>query len=76
MTYQFDSWLARSGLVVASREQTITDAGNGRTLYRTHEVFNGLLGRFVPIADIEDGFRRHATALKQRAESLATASTH
>lgn len=71
MAYAFDSWLARSGIVVASREQAISEVADGRTLYRTEEFFHGLLGRFVPLADIEDGFRRHATALKQRAEAMA-----
>lgn len=74
MAYEFSSWLARAGFVVASREQTITQQPGGPTVYRTEEAFNGLLGRFVPFANIEDGFRRHARALKQRAEMLAEAT--
>lgn len=71
MAYKFSSWIARTGLVVATREQTIHQVPGGPTIYRTEEVFRGLLSRFVPFANVEDGFRRHAVALKQRAEQMA-----
>ncbi len=73
MAYEFSSWLARSGIVVASRLQVISQSPGQPTLYRTEESFHGLLGRLVPFGNIEDGFRRHAEALKQRVESLVAA---
>ncbi len=70
MAYEFSSWIARTGLVVATREQIIHQVPGGPTIYQTEEVFRGVLGRFVPLANVEDGFRRHALALKQRAERM------
>ncbi len=71
LAYRYASWLAKVGLVQATREQRLTQADGLPTLYRTQEVFRGLLARYIALADVQDGFRRQALALKMRAEALA-----
>lgn len=68
LTYRYSSWLARLGLVRATREQHLTQVVGQPTRYRTQETFSGPLAGFLPLADVEEGFQRHATALKTRAE--------
>lgn len=70
LAYRYSSWLAQIGLVQATREQRLTQADGQPTLYRTHEVFRGLLAKYIALADVQDGFRRQALALKARAEAL------
>lgn len=69
-SYRFRGPLAALGLVRGIREQRLEHDG-ARTRYVTSQVMTGLLVRFVPTALIQDGFERHATALKSRAETLA-----
>ena len=69
LAYGYSSWLARTGIVIATRNQFLTKEPGQSTIYRTEESFHGLLARFVPLENIEDGFQRHAHALKQRAEA-------
>lgn len=71
MEYRFVGWLPRLALVRGSRQQSLEQAPGGATTYRTSERFTGLLARAVPLARVQDGFERHARALKARAESLA-----
>lgn len=71
LVYRFDGALHAAWLVRGSRLQELESApGSAVTRYRTSETFSGALARFVPLADVQDGFERHAAALKQRAESL------
>ncbi len=71
MEYRFVGWLPRLALVRGSRQQALEQRPGGATTYRTTERFTGLLARGVPLAKVQDGFERHARALKARAESLA-----
>jgi hypothetical protein len=76
MEYRFVGWLPRLALVRGSRVQSLEQRDGGPTIYRTEERFTGLLARRVPLRRVQDGFERHAHALKQRAEALhATART-
>lgn len=68
LSYRYSSWLARLGLVRATREQQLSQSAGEPTHYRTQETFSGPLARFLPLSDVEEGFQRHASALKQRAE--------
>jgi hypothetical protein len=71
MEYVFLGWLPRLALVRGSRLQALEQRAGGPTTYRTSERFTGLLARGVPLAKVQDGFERHAKALKARAEALA-----
>ena len=69
LEYEFRGPLHACGLIRGRRWQELEDVG-GYTLYRTSERFRGLIGFTVSLAAVQDGFERHAAALKQRAESL------
>lgn len=73
LAYVYEGWPARLGLVRGTREQRLTAVG-GATRYDTVEFFSGPLVRLAGPARVADGFRRHAEALKLRAESLLAAS--
>jgi uncharacterized protein YndB with AHSA1/START domain len=71
LTYVYEGWPSRLWLVRGTRHQRLTEEDASTTRYETVEVFNGPL---VPLAGpdrVAEGFRRHAEALKGRAESLA-----
>jgi len=68
MAYRYTGWLPRLHLVEGSRVQTLEQAGEGRSVYRTVEAFGGLLARAVPLAKVQDGFERHGRALKSWVE--------
>jgi hypothetical protein len=68
LEYTYAAWLARLGLVRGTRVQTIAQEPGGPTTYATSEEFHGLLARGVPLAKVQDGFERHARALKTRVE--------
>jgi len=70
MEYRYVGWLPRLMLVRGSRQQMLEQRPGGPTTYRTSERFTGLLARGIPLAKVQDGFERHARALKQRAEAL------
>lgn len=67
--YRYDAWLHALGLVRAVRVQRLVQRDGGPTVYETSERFTGLFAGSVPIADVNDGFARHAAALKARAEA-------
>lgn len=71
LAYRFTGWLDTLGLVRAERVQTLEALPSGRVRYWTEDAFRGLLTAFLPLADVQDGFERHARALKERAESTA-----
>jgi hypothetical protein len=69
LEYEFRGPLHVCGLIRGRRWQQLEDVG-GSTLYSTSERFRGLIGFTVSLPAVQDGFERHAVALKQRAESL------
>lgn len=74
LAYSFEGPLSTLYLVRGSRAQRLEQAAGGPTVYHTEESFRGVLRRFVPVGAVQDGFERHAQALKVRAESLAQAA--
>jgi len=74
LVYRFTGPLHNLGLVRAARVQQLEPLPNDRTRYFTREEFSGLLTGALPLAKIQDGFDRHARALKSRAETLARAT--
>lgn len=70
MSYVYEGLPARLGLVRGVRHQRLTQVGDGPTRYDTVEEFRGPLVALAGPARVADGFRRHAEALKARAESL------
>ncbi len=66
--YVYEGLPAKLGLVRGTRHQRLSQAPDGPTRYETVEEFSGPL---VPLAGpkrVEEGFRRHAEALKARCE--------
>jgi hypothetical protein len=61
-------------LVRGARPQQLEQLAGGRTRYRTHERLYGLLAWAVPMRQVQDGFERHAQALRRRCESPAPAA--
>lgn len=70
LAYRFTGPLHNLGLVRATRVQQLEPLATNRTRYSTREDFSGLLTATLPLAKIQDGFDRHAQALKSRAETL------
>jgi hypothetical protein len=69
LEYDFGGPLARLGLVRGRRLQEVEAALDG-SIYRTSERLRGLLAFAAPIGRVQDGFERHAAALKERAEAV------
>ena len=70
LSYEYAGLPSKLGLVRGTRHQRLTQTPGGPTSYDTVEEFSGPL---VPLAGpgrVADGFRRHAEALKRRAESI------
>jgi hypothetical protein len=70
LAYDFTGFLPAFGLVRATRLQRLDPLGSDRTRYFTRENFSGLLTLALPLARVQDGFERHAKALKVRAEAV------
>lgn len=60
-------------MVNGLRDQRLDLIDAHTTSYRTEETLHGWAARFAPIAKVQDGFERHAAALKDRSEALARA---
>jgi hypothetical protein len=75
LAYQFLGPLHTLHLVRGTRLQTLAQTPGGPTRYHTMERFHGLLRRFVPLAKVQDGFERHAAALKAAAEAAVAGSS-
>jgi len=73
LSYEYAGLPARLRLVRGTRHQRLTQLAEGPTLYDTVEVFSGPLVRLAGPGRVAEGFRRHAAALKERAEALARA---
>ncbi len=71
LSYVYEGLPSKIGLVRGTRHQRLTRRDGGPTVYDTVEEFSGPLVRFAGPGRVAEGFRRHAAALKQRAESLA-----
>jgi len=74
LAYVYEGWPARIGLVRGTRHQRLHQVPGGPTVYDTVEEFSGPLVALAGPERVADGFRRHAEALKSRAESIATPS--
>ena len=70
LSYVYEGVPARLGLVRGTRHQRLHQDPGGPTVYDTVEEFSGPLVALAGPARVADGFRRHAEALKARAESL------
>jgi hypothetical protein len=68
LSYVYEGWPARLGLVRGTRHQRLTQPPGGPTTYATVEEFSGPLVKLAGPDRVADGFRRHASALKQRCE--------
>ncbi len=71
LEYQFLGFLHTFYLVRGRRSQVVEQRDSRETLYRTREHLYGLLGFAAPIKAVQDGFERHASALKLRCESMS-----
>lgn len=69
LAYVYEGLPSRLGLVKGIRHQRLSQSeGGGPTSYETVEEFSGPLVRLAGPGRVEDGFRRHAEALKTRCE--------
>jgi hypothetical protein len=64
-----------AGLVRGRRSQELARLDVAATSYSTFEHLRGALAWAAPIKKVQDGFERHAGALKTRAEALYRGST-
>ena len=71
LSYRFVGWPSRLRMLSAVRHQRLTQRPGAATTYETVEEFEGPFVRFAGPARVEEGFRRHAEALRQRSELMA-----
>ncbi len=69
LTYEYAGLPSKLGLVRGTRHQRLTQLKGGPTLYDTVEEFSGPLVKLAGPGRVAEGFRRHAEALRRRAES-------
>jgi uncharacterized protein YndB with AHSA1/START domain len=74
LEYQYAGPLGGVRLVQGRRRQELNRLDDGITTYTTFERLHGPLAWAAPIGRVQDGFERHAQALKERAESLRQGS--
>ena len=68
LAYDYEGLPAKLGLVRGRRYQRLEQPAGGPTTYDTVEEFSGPLVALAGPARVEEGFRRHAEALKARCE--------
>jgi hypothetical protein len=68
LAYVYEGLPAKLGLVRGTRYQRLAQTGGGPTTYETVEEFSGPLVRLAGPQRVENGFRRHAEALRTRCE--------
>ena len=68
LAYVYEGLPAKLGLVRGTRYQRLWQQPGGPTHYDTVEEFSGPLVKLAGPKRVEDGFRRHAEALKRRCE--------
>ncbi len=70
LEYAYGGPLGALGLVRGRRQQRLARDGHASTTYVTEERLHGPLAWAAPLGRVQDGFERHAVALKERAEAL------
>ena len=70
LEYEYRGTLGQLGLVRGRRIQELSRIDDGVTAYNTRERLRGPLAFAAPLGRVQDGFDRHAEALKRRAEQL------
>jgi uncharacterized protein YndB with AHSA1/START domain len=70
LEYAYGGPVGALRLVRGRRLQELVRLDAGLTTYTTHERLHGPLAALAPLVRVQDGFERHARALKARAESL------
>lgn len=70
LSYVYAGIATRLGLIKGTRHQRLTQRPGGPTTYDTVEEFSGPAVRLAGPDRVAEGFRRHAEALKQRAETV------
>ena len=70
LQYTFTGFLHDWNLVRGQRPQIIQARDANLTQYHTDETLTGWLAWAAPIKQVQDGFERHAAALKARCEAL------
>jgi hypothetical protein len=68
LSYDYEGLPARLGLVRGTRHQRLSQARTGPTRYETVEEFSGPLVALAGPHRVEEGFRRHAEALRGHCE--------
>lgn len=68
LAYVYEGLPARLGLVRGTRWQRLEQEAGGPTRYSTVEEFRGPLVALAGPGRVEEGFRRHAEALRARVE--------
>ena len=71
LAYVYEGLPAKLRLVRGTRYQRLWQQPGGPTHYETVEEFSGPLVALAGPGRVEDGFRRHAEALKERCEENA-----
>jgi hypothetical protein len=69
LAYDYEGLPAKLGVVRGTRYQRLSQSDGGPTRYETVEEFSGPLVAVAGPGRVEDGFRRHAAALKTRCEA-------
>lgn len=70
--YKYSGLLPAVGVVEGTRFQCLEQQpGSEETLYRSEEQFTGPGAVLVPLAQVQDGFQRHAIALRHRAQAFS-----
>jgi hypothetical protein len=69
LAYEYEGLPSKVGLVRGTRYQRLSQLDGGPTRYETVEEFSGPLVAMAGPGRVEDGFRRHADALKARCEA-------
>lgn len=72
LAYDYEGFPSKIGLIRGRRYQRLTQEPGGPTRYDTVEEFSGPLVGLAGPGRVAEGFRRHAGALKERAESMVT----
>jgi hypothetical protein len=70
LEYQYRGPLYGPGLIRGRRSQELARLDEAATSYSTFEHLRGAMAWAAPIKKVQDGFERHAAALKSRAEAL------
>ena len=70
LQYKFTGLISDWNMVRGQRPQVLESRGSKLTHYMSEEDLTGWLAWLAPIKQVQDGFDRHAQALKARCESL------